>query len=159
MSVAPSRRHQKISGVLFGNFFNYFKGKPCEVYDAPFDVVLPDKGTDDWRDSVNVVQPDLVVEIISPYTSKKDIKEKFDLYEREVVREYWIVYPGDRAVQVFSLTDEGYFDEGRIFDLSRRRVGAAQAAQAPEAAESSGPAVNSVLFPDLLVPLVELFAE
>jgi Uma2 family endonuclease len=100
--------------------------------------------------------PDLVVEIISPYTSKKDIKEKFELYEREGVREYWIVYPGDRAVQVFSLTDEGYFDEGRIFDLTRRRVGAAQAS---EAAEPSGAAVKSVLFPDLSVPLVELFAE
>jgi len=122
MCAAPSRRHQGISGAMYVNFAQYFKGKPCKVYDAPFDVVLPDKDSDDWRDSVNVVQPDLVVicdkskltdegclgapdlvvEIISPYTSKKDIKEKYDLYEREGVREYWIVYPGDRAVQVFA---------------------------------------------------------
>jgi len=40
-----------MSAVLFGHFFIYFKGKPCEAYHAPF-------------------------EIISPFTSKKDIKEK-----------------------------------------------------------------------------------
>ena len=164
MCAAPSRRHQKISLVLSMYFSNYFKGKSCEVYPPPFDVVLPDKGTDDWRDSTTVVQPDLVVicdkskltdegclgapdlvvEIISPYTSKKDIKEKFDLYEREGVREYWIVYPGDRAVQVYALTEEGYYDEGRIFDLSGRR---------------EQTAVTSILFPDLSVPLEDLFAD
>jgi len=179
MCAAPSRRHQGISGVFFGNFFNYFKGKPCKVYDAPFDVVLPDKGTDDWRDSVNVVQPDLVVicdkskltdegclgapdlvvEIISPYTSKKDIKEKYDLYEREGVREYWIVYPGDRAVQVFALTDEGYFGEGRIFDLSSRRARTAGDIRITGPTGPAGVAVTSVIFPDLSVPLEELFAE
>ncbi len=188
MCAAPSRRHQGISVVLSMYFSNYFKGKPCEFYHAPFDVILPDEDSGDWRDSITVVQPDLVVicdkskltdegclgapdlvvEIISPYTSKKDIKEKFDLYEREGVREYWIVYPGDRAVQVYALTEEGYYDEGRIFDLSGRRARATKAAIASEAARPSGTAgtsgaasvaVNSVLFPDLSVPLEELFAE
>jgi len=185
MCAAPSRRHQGISVVLSMHFSNYFKGKPCEFYHAPFDVVLPDESSDDWRESINVVQPDLVVicdkskltvegclgapdlvvEIISPYTSKKDIKEKFDLYEREGVREYWIVYPGDRAVQVFALTDEGFYNEGRIFDLSSRpaRVGKAAGAGktgGPTRVDgSAGAVVSSVLFPDLSVPLEELFAE
>jgi len=179
MCAAPSRRHQAISVVLSMYFSNCFKGKPCKVYVAPFDVVLPDKGTDDWRDSITVVQPDLVVicdkskltdegclgapdlvvEIISPYTSKKDIKEKFDLYEREGVREYWIVYPGDRAVQVYALTEKGFYDEGRIFDLSNQRVKATGSAGPTRAAVSAGTTVNSVLFPDLSIPLEELFAE
>jgi len=53
-------------------------------------------------------------------------------------------------VQVFVLTEVGYFDGGRIFDLSGRPVGAAGLSEA---------AVTSALFPDLSVPLVELFAE
>ena len=164
MCAAPSRRHQGISVVMSMYFSTFFKGKPCKFYYAPFDVVLPEPDTADWRDSVNVVQPDLLVvcdpskltnqgcvgapdltvEIISPYTSKKDIREKFDLYERKGVREYWIVFPGERAVHVFRRTEEGRFDEGQIYDLAGPRP--------------SSEAVSS-LFPGLSVPLKELFQE
>jgi Uma2 family endonuclease len=39
------------------------------------------------------------VEILSPSTSKKDLNEKFDLYERHGVREYWVVDPGNESIQ------------------------------------------------------------
>ena len=164
MCAAPSRRHQELSAVITKYFLPYFEGKPCRFYYAPFDVVLPDTDTDDWRDSVNVVQPDLLVvcdqskltdqgclgapdltvEIISPYTSKKDIREKFDLYERKGVREYWVVFPGERAVRVFRRTDADRFDEGQVYDLAGPRP--------------SSEAVSAI-FPGLRIPLAELFAD
>lgn len=123
MSPAPSRRHQEISMALSGEFYAYLKGKPCKVYAAPFDVRLPKDGEVEDRDIKTVVQPDLVVvckrerldsrgclkapdlvvEIISPFTSAKDSVKKFNLYEREGIREYWIVRPDEQTVTVFRL--------------------------------------------------------
>lgn len=123
MSPAPSRRHQEISMALSGEFYAYLKGKPCKVYAAPFDVRFPKDGETEDRDIKTVVQPDLVVvcrrerldgrgclrapdlvvEILSPLTSSKDSVKKFNLYEREGVREYWVVRPDEQTVAVFKL--------------------------------------------------------
>lgn len=164
MCAAPSRRHQGVSGVLHVYFSLYFKGKPSKAYAAPFDVVLPQKGIRDWRDSITVVQPDLsvicdktkltekgclgapdlAVEIISPYTSKKDLHEKFDLYEREGVREYWIVFPGERVVQIYGRDARGRFDDGDVAELAGR---------------NPSDTVSSRIFPGLSIPMAELFAD
>ena len=40
MMAPPTRTHQKISRELFGQLYNYLKGKKCEVYAAPFAVRL-----------------------------------------------------------------------------------------------------------------------
>ncbi|PIX17728.1 Uma2 family endonuclease, partial [Candidatus Desantisbacteria bacterium CG_4_8_14_3_um_filter_40_12] len=60
MSPAPSTKHQKVFGVLFTEFFVYLRGKTCEVFSAPFDVILPeyDENEEDCR---TVVQPDILV--------------------------------------------------------------------------------------------------
>ena len=42
MSPAPSRRHQDISREIEMQIAQFLKDKPCKVYDAPFDVRLPD---------------------------------------------------------------------------------------------------------------------
>jgi Uma2 family endonuclease len=112
MSAAPMTRHQFKLQKLHLEFAAFFKGRPCTVMLAPVDVLLPRLGqSDDEAD--NVVEPDLlvicdrskieerfvrgapdlVVEILSPSTSKKDLKEKFELYERSGVREYWVIEP------------------------------------------------------------------
>ena len=58
--------------------------------------------------------PDLAVEILSPSTSKKDQNEKFRLYERAGVREYWVVDPAGRWLCVYRLGAGGLFDEGEL---------------------------------------------
>ncbi len=105
MSPASRRRHQEVSGALFRKIGNFLEGKPCKVYEAPFDVLLPASDEDD-DEVATVVQPDiavfcdrskltergargapdLVVEILSPSTSRKDLREKFDRYQRAGVR-------------------------------------------------------------------------
>lgn len=122
MSPAPSRRHQKISRELERQIANFLLDKPCEVYDAPFDVRLPEANEED-ANIMTVVQPDIVVvcdhdklddagcrgapdliiEILSPFTASKDMKTKLSLYEKHGVKEYWIVHPVDNTVLVFKL--------------------------------------------------------
>ncbi len=134
MSPAPLRIHQKISRDLEGQLLNFLKGKPCEVYYAPFDVRLPEVDEDD-NDIVDVVQPDLVVicdekkldergcrgapdivvEILSPSTASKDMKEKFSLYERHGVKEYWIVHPEAKIVSVFKLGKDGQYGRPDVY--------------------------------------------
>lgn len=127
MSPGPSASHQKVSRNLSGLLYNHFREYQCEFFSAPFDVILPVKGKD-FEDSDRVVQPDIVVvcdtekiresgcfgapdwiiEILSPHTTKKDLQDKFDLYEESGVGEYWIVEPRNQTVEVFFLEGERY---------------------------------------------------
>jgi len=58
--------------------------------------------------------PDLIVEIISPFTAAKDISKKFDLYQEAGVLEYWLVFPNDKIVEVFIL-ENGLFGAPTVF--------------------------------------------
>jgi Uma2 family endonuclease len=138
MSPAPKSRHQELVLDLGSRLREFLRGKPCKVFVAPFDVLLPEGSEpDDEVDSVvqpDIVAycdksklteagargaPDLVVEILSPSTSKKDQHEKFDLYERHGVREYWVVDPGAEWLMVYRLTLSGKYDEGELRERLR----------------------------------------
>lgn len=115
---APSPIHQEISGNLQGALFVFLKNSRCKLYAAPFDVRFPQKGESQVYTVVQpdlcvvcdfekidskgcVGAPDLVVEILSPGNSKKEMKSKFALYQEEGVREYWIVDPERELVFVY----------------------------------------------------------
>ncbi len=138
MSPAPIRFHQRIAGWFHARLDVFLEGKPCRAYIAPFDVLLP--RADEPDDEVDcVVQPDVVVycdrskltragargapdlalEVLSPSTSKKDQREKFDLYERAGVREYWVADPAGKWLCVYRRTKDGRFDEGELRDPDR----------------------------------------
>ena len=112
------------------------KGK-CKIYTAPFDVRLPLNGETADNKIYNVVQPDivvicdpskldekgcigapdLIVEVSSPSTSKRDMNHKFFLYEKAGVSEYWVVYPKDKAITVFLLQEDGKYDDGKTYEV------------------------------------------
>jgi len=139
MTPAPSTTHQRVSRELFFQFVGHLKGKKCEVFNAPFDVRLPAPGESDLTAST-VVQPDLVVvcdpakldeqgckgapdlvvEILSPATAAKDLKEKFVLYERVGVEEYWIVHPVEKAVTVYRRGPEGLYGRPSVYTAGDR---------------------------------------
>ena len=112
---APTRRHQSISVELSRQFSNFLRGKPCKVFHAPFDVRLNADGYDDTvvqpdllvicdhsklNDAGCAGAPDMVVEILSPSTSRHDKLLKFNAYQRAGVREYWIVDPDSKTLSV-----------------------------------------------------------
>lgn len=128
MTPAPAPTHQAICAGITAELYYQLKGKPCTVYPAPFDVRLPDK--DESADnSSTVVQPDVsvvcdarkidsrgcvgapdfLVEILSPYTAKKDHLRKLALYEKHGVREYWIVQPTDAIIIIRLLGEDGRY--------------------------------------------------
>ena len=145
MSPAPNRRHQGISMNLafqIRQFLEKNPSSPCKLYLAPFDVLLPDQPGQEEDDVPTVVQPDLVVicdpsrltdkgaigapdwvvEILSPWTSKKDFHEKLSLYERHGVREYWIIDPAGRYLHVYKLDASGRYPAAPGVHLENDRV-------------------------------------
>lgn len=157
MSPSPSTIHKMISLELSRQLGNQFHKSACSVFHAPLDVYLL-KEDEDIMQGENVLEPDLfvvcdpnkikkfgcvgapdlVVEILSPSTSKKDEKWKFDLYEEYGVREYWIVSPLDRSVWVNVLEEGKYKTRRPVTEVDK---------------------LNSDIFPDLEVDLEEVFRD
>jgi len=132
MMAPPATRHQRASGELFFQIRTYLEGKTCKIFAAPFAVRLfPEKDDSDttvFEPDIVVVcdseklddkgcngAPDLVIEIISPSTAKYDRIYKFRKYQLAGVKEYWIVDPETKTVQVCLLENGRYvvsmFDE------------------------------------------------
>lgn len=119
MTPAPTLKHQSISRNLLTRLAVFLAGKTCKPFAAPTDVVF---------DEYNVVQPDvllvcdkkklaganvqgapdMVVEILSPATSRKDRREKKTLYERFGVREYIVFDPANETVERLRLVKGKY---------------------------------------------------
>ena len=159
MSPAPSRKHQDISIQLTGIFYNYFNKTTCSVYAAPFDVrlknykkstsnneittvfqpdicVVCDKDKLDERGCLGA--PDLIIEILSPGNSKKVMDIKFDIYEENGVKEYWIVEPFQKSILIFTLQKDKYIGLKPIAEEGL---------------------VHSPLFPELSFNVEEIFRE
>ncbi|MDZ4794364.1 MAG: Uma2 family endonuclease [Bacteroidota bacterium] len=135
MSPAPSPLHQKISLVIGSIFYRKLKKTNCQAFPAPFDVRLPVRNKKKDNEINTVVQPDLcivcdeskidskgcigspdlIVEILSPGNSAKDVKLKFDVYEKAGVKEYWIVYPVEETVAVFVLSEKANYSGATLY--------------------------------------------
>src|SRR4051812_13472749 len=126
--AAPNTRHQSILLKLSYTVYNHLKDKTCSVFIAPFDVRLPVQNRKKDNEITTVVQPDLcvvcdaskidergccgapdiIIEILSPGNSKKELQQKFDLYEEAGIQEYWIVEPAERIVFIYILENGRY---------------------------------------------------
>lgn len=157
MSPAPATRHQTIALNLITEIGSYFKGRSCKAFFAPFDVRLV-KGKQDDANIFTVVQPDIcvvcdetkldergcmgapdwIIEILSPVSSKKDLNEKYNLYEENGVGEYWVVFPDSNIINQYVLQN-GVYQYIDSFPQSARLAPA--------------------IFPELVISLEEVFAK
>ena len=115
MMARPSMEHSQIKSNIYMAFRNYLKGKRCRPFDDG-DVFLDDD-TNVVPDVMIVCNPeiikkrgifgtpDLIVEIASPSTVRFDRFEKFAAYEKYGVKEYWIVSPEAKSVEVYLLKE------------------------------------------------------
>ena len=153
MSPAPNMRHQRIATDLTVRLGNHFLDGPCALFTAPFDVRLPRTSGGE-----TVVQPDLcvicdraklteqgctgapdwMIEILSPGNSKREVGDKFSLYEESGVREYWVVNPLEEHVLRYVLRD------GTYVGLAPRT--------------SDDERIGSEVFPDIALSGAEVFA-
>ncbi len=155
MSPAPNRYHQEISGNLYFNLAKVLKKGFCNLYAAPFDVrlvkakaedetvttvVQPDLcvicDKDKLDDKGCIGAPDLVVEILSPGNSKKEMGIKFDLYLENEVKEYWIVDPTAKTVLIYILQNNEFIGLKPFIEDDN---------------------IKSILFPELHFPLSQIF--
>lgn len=124
MAPAPNMEHQSIQAELAWHFKAFTRERGLgRVFNAPTDVMLSEHNTVQpdlvfvSRERERIITyaniqgaPDLVVEILSPSTARRDWRDKFDLYQGHGVRECWLVDPVSRTVWVFLLAD-GIFVE------------------------------------------------
>ena len=150
MSPSPSTHHQRLVRRL-SRMLEDRAGGAGEVLFAPMDVrladdtvvqpdvlyVAPDR-TDRIKEQEIDGAPTLIIEVASPSTSHLDAFDKKQLYEAHGVREYWIVDPDTKTIEVYVPGDEGY-------TLHQRRVGAGT--------------VTSALLDDFAIEGEDLFAE
>ena len=121
--ASPSQIHQSLSMELSNTLYNYVKNKKgsCQVFSAPFDVMLSDNPLTIVQPDIMVIcdknkldgkrcngAPDFIIEIVSPANPSDDYIRKLYYYKNAGVREYWIVDPRRKTVTV------NYFEAGRI---------------------------------------------
>ena len=156
MSPAPSKSHQDCSGEIFYFFRQFFNNQICRVYAAPFDVRIPRRDSVRDEDIITVFQPDicvvcdlakldergclgapdLIVEILSPGNSKREMNDKFTVYEEAGVREYWMVNYVDKTIFKYVLQNGKFVGTKPL---------------------TEDETIQSAIFPDLQIAVGELF--
>ncbi len=121
MSPAPMRKHQSLASCIITEINNQLDNCPlCEVlgevdYKVSDDTILrPDIALTcgETNESYLTKAPEIIVEIISPSTAKRDETYKFDIYEAEKVKYYIIIYPDDLRAKVYKLDEKKYDKQG-----------------------------------------------
>jgi Uma2 family endonuclease len=153
VTPSPNTRHQRISGRLHLLIGNWLEAHPVgQLFYAPFDVVFsnfdvvePDllymsnaRATEILTVKHVSGVPELVIEIGSPGTRKRDETLKRRLYERTGVTEYWVVDPDLDAIRVYRRSTEGF---DRPFELSAE----------------AGDVLSTPLLAGLEIPLARVF--
>jgi len=154
VTPSPVSRHQLIVGNIAFHVRAFLESHPVgTVIPGPLDVILSahdvvepdllyvsrerrDAVLKDWARGA----PDLVVEVGSPSTRRRDATLKRDLYERFGVQEYWIVDPEAEVVRVHRLVN-GRYDPP------------------VELAHDAGDTLTTPLIPGLALPLAAIFSE
>jgi Uma2 family endonuclease len=153
VTPSPNCKHQAIVRELLGLIWLYLRHHPVgHIYAAPFDVVFsnfdvvePDllfvsnERTEVLTDKNVQGAPDLVVEVGSPATRRRDEKTKLHLYERFGVSEYWVVDPELDVVKVYRHV-EGRYQRVAELTLDARDV------------------LTTPLMPGLELPLESIFS-
>jgi Uma2 family endonuclease len=157
MSPAPKKNHQSVSWRISGVLYNYLNNKTCKAFTAPFDVRLPIKSTKN-EDITTVVQPDIsiicdltkldeagcigapdiIVEILSKGNNKKELQNKYEVYEEFGVKEYWIINPEEQNLMVYTLED-GNYKPSKLF--------------------TTGDEITTNILPGLVINLEDIFSD
>ena len=133
MAPSPLKSHQNLLSIV--NFLfqkELWQCKKCNAfiemdYKVNEETVLrPDLSIlckEDKEEKFISIAPDLIVEIVSPKTARRDEKIKFEIYEKEGVKYYILLYPNDKKAKVYENKDGfkkigDFREESYEFDLN-----------------------------------------
>jgi len=150
MTPAPTPYHQRISRKIEFLLIEYVeKNELGEVFDAPIDVYFEETETYQpdiifiSKERLNIISetkikgaPDLIIEILSPATAYYDLGRKYEVYEKNGVKEYWIVHPERKSIEIYQ-NQEGQF---KLIQIAKEKD-----------------TVNSSLFKDFELNLEKIF--
>ena len=122
MTPSPITNHQRISGRIEFELRKFVSENDLgEIFDAPYDVYFDDENVVQpdilfiSKDRLNIIgdknlqgAPDLVIEILSESNAYRDLIQKKKLYSKHGVKEYWIVVPGEKTIDIYILKDKTY---------------------------------------------------
>lgn len=130
MSPSPSTKHQRISSKLHAKLYNILEGKSCEVFHAPFDILLKNDDIEDeklvipdlsvicdksgFTDNKYIGVPSLIIEILSPSNQSHDLVTKLNIYMKYGVQEYWIVNPILNTVMLYTLNQDRMYEQSIV---------------------------------------------
>ena len=119
MSPRPTVNHNRVAFNIAVLFDRYLKGKKCTPFSDGVDLYLDDNNR--FVPDMMVVcdpdkikpdgvhgTPDLVVEVLSPSTMRNDKTRKKDIYARCGVREYWLVSPEEKSVEIYRINESEF---------------------------------------------------
>lgn len=164
MSPSPTVNHNTVVTNLARIFGVYLDGKRCRNFSDGVDVHLDEKNTVIPDAMIvcnkNIIKndgiygaPDLIVEILSPATARRDKREKKALYEKHGVKEYWIVNSVDKSIEVYLLKDEKYELDNVYTIYPDWQWAKMTETEKDEAALS----LNVSLYDDLIIDIKEIF--
>lgn len=134
---SPRGIHQLLLLEIGRQLCEFFKDKKCKPFVAPFDVIFA-KGNDKSKWDT-VLQPDLfvlcdldkyegncvkgapnfIIEIASPSNLVHDRFTKYSIYQRNKVKEYWIVEPNDKKIFTFTYNEETeMYSNGKEYEIT-----------------------------------------
>jgi Uma2 family endonuclease len=157
--------HVIVADNIFRIFSSYLHGKPCraftelEVHLTEKDVLIPDvmilcnKNLMSHKGIMGA--PDLVVEVLSQSTAKRDKGYKKDIYEKHGVKEYWLVDYRNYSIEVYLLR-EGKFELDEVYSIVSDEVKEAMSDD-----EKLGIITEFApsLFPDMSIVIEEVFQD
>ena len=152
MMASPTPEHQQILGQLFLQIGRYSQANSCTAYIAPLDLTFEEN-----MQTGQVVQPDLfvmcgaygrdkriigvpvlIIEVLSPSTATHDLIRKLNLYQKAGVKEYWVVDPEEKTINV-------YLHDGTLLRWT-------------EEEHKPGDRLSPIMFPDLVIDVGVVFS-
>lgn len=164
MMSSPTVNHSQIASNIYYAFRSYLKGKTCRAFNDGVDVyltekdrVIPDAMIVCNKNNIKLDgihgAPDLVVEVLSPGTSKNDKGYKKDLYEKSGVKEYWLIDPMLHSIEVYLLTN-GKFALDEVYALYPDGLSVTDKER-----EETKKEIHVSLYNDFCISLEEIFKD
>lgn len=166
MSPRPTLNHIRVSRNIDRLFGRYLNGKRCEAFPDGVElhlddnnVVIPDAMIVCNKDIIKgrgiYGAPDLIVEVLSPSTAKRDRGYKKQLYEKHGIKEYWIVDVLGKSIEVHLLKN-GKFELDNVYTLYPEKEWEEMTEEERNEAILS---FHVSLYPDFIIDIREIFRD